>query len=163
MFININPALKFWREEALRDLSCMLKTDIFSPKSLRRPLLETAYLYSTISADGAFAPDDMLPATSDLDVVDMESGHSRRLLGGVYPEGDHSSDILITSNEHAPREMLPNFVSKRKLAQAGFEDLDQLPEPGPVYCGDGVCGGEPACRLSVPMSNNTNTPAHIPI
>ena len=107
----------------------------------------------------------MFPLTSDLDVVDMESGHSRRLLGGVYPEGDHSSDILITSNEHAPSEMLPNFVSKRKLAQAGFEDLDGLPDPGPVYCGDGVCGGElQVVGSDIRQCNNvyTATPVNIP-
>ena len=140
VFININPALKFWREEALRDLSCMLKTDIFSPKSLRRPLLETAYLYSTISADGAFAPDDMFPAASDLDVVDMESGHSRRLLGGVYPEGDRTTDILIPRH-NSPRKTFPNLVSKRDLARASLYEAGPLPKLGPVRCGDGICGG----------------------
>ena len=103
--------------------------------------MESAYQYSLISADGAFAPDDMFPDPDNLALIDMESGHSRRLLGGVYPEGDHASDILVTSNMHAPSEMLPNFVSKRKLARAGFEDVRHLPEPGPVHCGDGVCGG----------------------
>jgi hypothetical protein len=68
----------------------------------RRSLLDTAYQYSTIAPDGAFAPENMIPEPEELALVDMESGHSRRLLGGVYPEGDHASDILIDSNMHAP-------------------------------------------------------------
>ena len=111
-------------------------------QNCRRPPSETASQYSTISADGAFAPDDMLPDPDDLALVDMESSYSRRLLGGVYPEGDRSSDIVLTGSHNPNEAWISNLVSKRTLlAQANLHDARLLPEPGLLLCGDGICGG----------------------
>ena len=69
-------------------------------------------------------------------------GHSRVLLGGVYPEGEQSTDIVVTENKHGSPTPLPNLVSRRRLAQAGYDGLGPLSKPGNIVCGDGICGGE---------------------
>ena len=88
------------------------------------------------------AAEDLLPATA---VATGGRGHGRALLGGVYPEGDLPSDIVVTENNHGGGAgALPNLLSKRRLAQAGLEGGEGvLSEVGsPVVCGDGICSGE---------------------
>ena len=97
--------------------------------------------YATISADGAFAPQTMIAQLKDMQSEDTGRGHSRVLLGGVYPEGEDSTDIIVTENNHGLPTPLPNLVSRRRLAQAGY-DVGPLSEPGEIVCGDGVCGDD---------------------
>ena len=78
---------------------------------------------------------------------DSSRGHSRVLLGGVYPEGEQSTDIVVTQNNHGSPTPLPNLVSRRRLAQAGYDGLGSLSQPGDIVCGDGICGGEASSIL----------------
>ena len=97
--------------------------------------------YATISADGAIAPQTMIAQLMEMQSDDSGSGHARVLLGGVYPEGEDSTDIIVTENTHGSPDPLPNQVSRRRLAQAGY-DVGPLSEPGEIVCGDGVCGDD---------------------
>ena len=72
---------------------------------------------------------------------DTPRGHSRALLGGVYPEGEQPTDIVVTENNHGSPTPMPNLITKRRLAQAGYDGLGPLSEPGDIVCGDGICGG----------------------
>ena len=80
---------------------------------------------------------------------DSSRGHSRVLLGGVYPEGEQSTDIVVTQNIHGSPTPLPNLVSRRRLAQAGYDGLGPLSKPGDIVCGDGICGGAASSMLLI--------------
>ena len=119
-------------------------------------LLEIASQYSSVSPDGAYTPQSMITAVEDLPPVTAIAtgrGHGRALLGGVHPEGDLPSNILVMENNHGGGSgALPNLVSKRRLAEAGRKGgKGVLSEVGsPLVCGDGICSGERGGRTSPP-------------
>ena len=139
------------RKLSIRSSHAHLTTRPLPPLTLthRRTLLEIASQYSSVSPDGSYAPQSMIAAAEDLlpatAVATGGRGHGRALLGGVYPEGDLPSDIVVTENNHGGGGgALPHLLSKRRLAQAGLEGGEGvLSEVGsPFVCGDGICSGE---------------------